>query len=112
MASYDRRTLLDFLVAQNESLVHDAKFNAMMLRSQLACFGEQSQAVTELVQQRKERGDTVRCASLRDCCRGARQIGRLCAVLECCGLTTSRQVNNSSHVTLTTTTLRCSSKMT
>ncbi len=49
IASYDRRTLLDFLVAQNESLVHDARFNAMMLRSRLACFGEQSHAVTELV---------------------------------------------------------------
>jgi hypothetical protein len=54
VASYDQRILLDFLVAQNESLVHDAKFNAMMLRSRLACFGEQSRAVTKLVQHRKE----------------------------------------------------------
>ena len=30
------------------------KFNAMMLRSRLACFGEQSHTVTELVQHRKE----------------------------------------------------------
>jgi hypothetical protein len=54
VASYDQRILLDFLVAQNESLVHDASFNAMMLRSRLACFGEQSHTVTELVQHRKE----------------------------------------------------------
>jgi hypothetical protein len=54
VASYDQRILLDFLVAQNESLVHDAKFNAMMLRSRLACFGEQSHTVTELVQHRKD----------------------------------------------------------
>jgi hypothetical protein len=54
VASYDQRTLLDFLVAQNESLVHDAKFNAMMLRSRLACFGEHSNTVTELVQRQKE----------------------------------------------------------
>jgi hypothetical protein len=54
VASYDQRILLDFLVAQNESLVHDARFNAMMLRSRLACFGERSHTVTELVQHRKE----------------------------------------------------------
>ena len=54
VASYDQRILLDFLVAQNESLVHDAKFNAIMLRSRLACFGEQSHTVTELIQHRKE----------------------------------------------------------
>jgi len=54
VAMYDQRILLDFLIAQNESLVHDAKFNAIMLRSRLACFGEQSHTVTELVQHRKE----------------------------------------------------------
>ena len=54
IASYDPRTLLDFLIAQNESLVHDGKFKAMMLRSRLACFGEQSHTVTELVQHRKD----------------------------------------------------------
>ena len=54
IASYEQRSLLDFLVAQNESLVHDAKFNAMMLRSRLTCFGEHSHTVTELVQRRKE----------------------------------------------------------
>ena len=54
IAGYDRRILLDFLIAQNEALIHDAKFNAIMLTSQLACFGEQSQTVTELVEHRKE----------------------------------------------------------
>ena len=54
VARYDQRVLLDFLVAQNESLVHDAKFNAIMLKARLACFGEQSHTVTELVQHRKE----------------------------------------------------------
>lgn len=54
IAGYDQRILLDFLIAQNEALIHDAKFNATMLTSQLACFGEQSQTVTELVEHRKE----------------------------------------------------------
>jgi hypothetical protein len=54
MARYDHRMLLDFLVAQNESLVHDARFNSIMLRSRLACFGAQSDTVTDLVQHRKE----------------------------------------------------------
>ena len=54
IAGYDQRNLLDFLIAQNEALTHGAKFNAIMLTSQLACFGEQSQTVTELVAHRKE----------------------------------------------------------
>jgi hypothetical protein len=54
VALYDQRILLDFLVAQNESLAHDAKFNAIMLRSRLACFGEQSHTVTDLVEHRKD----------------------------------------------------------
>lgn len=54
IAGYDRRILLDFLIAQNEALVHDAKFNGIMLTSRLACFGEQSETVTELVEHRKE----------------------------------------------------------
>jgi hypothetical protein len=54
VASYDQRSLLDFLIAQNESLLHDARFNSIMLRSRLACFGEQSHTVTELVQHQKE----------------------------------------------------------
>ncbi len=53
IASYDRRALLDFLVAQNEALLHDAKFNSIMLKSRLACFGEQSETVAELVDHRK-----------------------------------------------------------
>lgn len=52
VAKYDRRQLCDFLIAQNEALVHDIKFNAMMLRSRLACFGEQSHTVDELVEHR------------------------------------------------------------
>ena len=54
IAVYDRRVLLDFLVSQNESLVHRAKLNAKMLRSRLACFGEQSDTVAELVNDRKD----------------------------------------------------------
>jgi len=52
VAKYDCRQLCDFLIAQNEALVHDFKFNAMMLRSRLACFGEQSHTVDELVEHR------------------------------------------------------------
>jgi hypothetical protein len=53
IARYDKRTLLDFLVVQNEALLHDAKFNSMMLKSRLACFGEQSGTITELVDHQK-----------------------------------------------------------
>lgn len=53
IAPYDKRTLLDFLVVQNEALLHDAKFNSMLLKSRLACFGERSGTVTELVDHRK-----------------------------------------------------------
>ena len=49
---YGSRQLLDFLIAQNEALVHDFKFNEIMLRSRLACFGENSDTVDDLVQQR------------------------------------------------------------
>lgn len=54
VAACEGQHLLDFLILQNESLVHDAKFNAITLRSRLACFGEQSHTVTELVEHRKE----------------------------------------------------------
>lgn len=54
VAVCEGRHLLDFLILQNESLVHDAKFNAISLRSRLACFGEQSHTVTELVDHRKD----------------------------------------------------------
>lgn len=60
IASFDQRNLLDFLVAQNESLVHDAKFNELMLRSRLACFGEQSDTVTELVHHRNDSASAQR----------------------------------------------------
>ncbi len=52
VAKYGSRQLLDFLIAQNEALVHDFKFNELMLRSRLACFGEKSDTVDDLVQQR------------------------------------------------------------
>lgn len=54
VAACEGQRLLDFLILQNESLVHDAKFNAITLRSRLACFGEQSHTVTELVEHRKD----------------------------------------------------------
>lgn len=52
VAKYSSRQLIDFLVAQNEALVHDLKFNELMLRSRLACFGEKSDTVDDLVQER------------------------------------------------------------
>jgi hypothetical protein len=52
VAQYGSRQLIDFLIAQNEALVHDSKFNELMLRSRLACFGEKSDTVDDLVQQR------------------------------------------------------------
>ena len=52
VAKYGSRQLLDFLIAQNEALVHDFKFNELMLRSRLACFGDKSDSVDDLVQQR------------------------------------------------------------
>lgn len=54
VAGYDQQALLDFLIMQNESLSHDAKFKEIMLRSRLACFGESSHTVTELVEHRKK----------------------------------------------------------
>lgn len=54
IARFEQRSLLDFLICQNEALAHNTKVNAIMLRSRLACFGAQSSAASELVQQRKE----------------------------------------------------------
>lgn len=54
VAVFDRRILLDFLVSQNESLLHDARLSTTLLGSRLACFGEQSHTVAELVKHRKE----------------------------------------------------------
>lgn len=50
---YEPRGLLDYLIAQNESLLHNAKFLSIMLRSRIACFGENSEAATDLVEERK-----------------------------------------------------------
>lgn len=60
ISRYDQRGLLDFLIAQNESLLHDAKFEASMLKSRLSCFGEGSHTVDELVRHRKENATAQR----------------------------------------------------
>lgn len=52
VAKYGSRQFLDFLIAQNEALIHDFKFNELMLTSRLACFGEKSDTVDDLVRQR------------------------------------------------------------
>ncbi|WP_434922975.1 hypothetical protein ACR9WD_06380 [Glutamicibacter sp. PAEs-4] len=52
--NYDQKVLLDFLILQNEALSHSTKVNAIMLKSRLACFGENSDTVTELVEHRKK----------------------------------------------------------
>ena len=54
IARYDQRALLDYLVAQNEALVHFVKYNARMLRSRLACFGADAETAKELVEHRRE----------------------------------------------------------
>lgn len=53
IAEYEPRGLLEYLIAQNESLLHNAKFIGIMLRSRIACFGEHSEAATDLVEERK-----------------------------------------------------------
>ena len=50
---YEPRGLLDYLIAQNESLLHNAKFLGIMLPARIACFGENSEAATDLVEERK-----------------------------------------------------------
>ncbi|TSI12868.1 hypothetical protein [Brevibacterium aurantiacum] len=50
---YEPRGLLAYLIAQNESLLHNAKFLDTMLRARIACFGENSEAATDLVEERK-----------------------------------------------------------
>lgn len=54
IALFDRNDLLDFLVAQNEALLHEAKRSTNLLRPRLACFGENSRTVVELVRHRKD----------------------------------------------------------
>ncbi|MGJ8720851.1 MAG: hypothetical protein ACSHW9_03295 [Salinibacterium amurskyense] len=50
----DKEVLLSFLIGQNEALLHSARLSTKMLKSRLACFGEQSHTVAELVADRKE----------------------------------------------------------
>lgn len=50
---YEPRGLLEYLIAQNESLLHNAKFLGTMLRARIACFGENSEAAADLVEERK-----------------------------------------------------------
>ncbi len=54
IAVYEPRRLLEYLIAQNESLLYNAKFLNIMLRARITCFGEKSEATTDLVEERKE----------------------------------------------------------
>jgi len=54
VARYDQRALLDYLVAQNEALVHFMNYNERMLRSRLACFGADAETTKELVEHRSQ----------------------------------------------------------
>lgn len=54
ISQYDQRALLDYLIAQNEALIHFARRSARMLRSYLACFGSDAETSKELVQHRRE----------------------------------------------------------
>lgn len=56
ISAYESHGLLDFLVAQNEALMHDSRFAEIMLKPRLACFGEGSDTVEELVARRREIG--------------------------------------------------------
>ncbi|MFB9956579.1 hypothetical protein [Cellulomonas denverensis] len=53
IVAYEPRGLLEYLIAQNESLLHNAKFLDIVLRSRIACFGAISEAATDLVEERK-----------------------------------------------------------
>ena len=53
IAVHEPRDLLTYLIAQNESLLHNAKFLSIMLRARIACFGENSEAATDLVEEYK-----------------------------------------------------------
>ncbi len=53
LAIFAQHELLEFLIAQNESLLHNARLTASLLKSRLACFGEQSDTVADLVRDRK-----------------------------------------------------------
>lgn len=54
IAFFDKRALLDYLILQSEALLHRARVNSLMLGSRLACFGEQSDTVADLVSERNE----------------------------------------------------------
>lgn len=54
LSRYEETDLLNFLVLQNEALTFHARRNSTLLRSRLACFGERSSTVSELVEDRKE----------------------------------------------------------
>lgn len=54
IVEFNGRSLLNFLIAQNESLLHSLTLSARLLRSRLACFGEQSHTVSDLVEERTE----------------------------------------------------------
>lgn len=62
IARYDQRALLDYLIAQNEALVHSVEYNARMLRSRIACFGTDAETTKELVEHRS-RSTTAHRAS-------------------------------------------------
>lgn len=51
---YDRHQILDFLIDQNEALIHQYKTTLFSLESKIACFGENSSMATELNREYKE----------------------------------------------------------
>lgn len=54
IAPFEKRALLEFLILQSEALLHRGRVTSLMLPSRLACFGEQSETVADLVKDRKE----------------------------------------------------------
>lgn len=51
---YDMHQILDFLIDQNEALIHRYKTTLFSLESKIACFGENSSMATELNREYKE----------------------------------------------------------
>ena len=51
---YDMHQILDFLIDQNEALIHQYKTTLFSLESKIACFGENSSMATELNREYKE----------------------------------------------------------
>lgn len=60
IATYEPHNLLAYLIAQNESLLHNAKLIETMLPARIACFGESSEAATDLVKERETSASTQR----------------------------------------------------